>query len=128
MAGTILVVDDETTIRELVRAFLEDEGYEVATAACAAEALGRVEAEKPALVFSDVAMPGMSGLELCASLRGRGNRVPLVLMSASYGPDLGDERVVGCDGFLSKPFDLDELLRVAIRYAGLPAPALVARA
>lgn len=128
MAGTILVVDDEAPIRELLRAFLEEEGYEVATASCAGEGLDRVETERPALVLSDVAMPGMSGLQLCATLRGRGARVPVVLMSASYEPDPAAERACGCDGFLSKPFDLDELLRVAIRHAGLPAPALAASA
>lgn len=128
MAGTILVVDDEPAIRELLRAFLEEEGYDVVAASSGDEALRQVTAAAPAMLLSDVAMPSMSGLELCAALRRRGFGLPVVLMSASYQPDVADEYAVHCDGFLGKPFDLDELLRLVARYAGIPAPALVASA
>lgn len=123
MSPQILVVDDEATIRDLLRAVLEDEGYEVATASGAGDALAALATLEPALVLSDVAMPVVSGLELCRRIRARGGRVPVVLMSASYAPDPADEHACGADGFLSKPFDLDQLLQTVTRYAGLPRNA-----
>ncbi len=118
MDGTVLVVDDEATIRDLLRAFLEEEGYEVATAASGQEALDLAAVAAPALVLSDVLMPGMSGPELCAALRRSGCAAPVVLMSASYRPDGAADAACGYSGFLAKPFDLDELLRSVALHAG----------
>jgi two-component system response regulator MprA len=126
MSGYVLVVDDEVCIRELLRAFLEEEGYAVETAANGAEALDRVAVQPPALVLSDINMPVMSGPELCRALQARWLAAPVVLMSAG----LCDDTVAGLNGaagFLAKPFDLDELVSTVERlvpyYAGLAVVA-----
>ncbi|HEU0114812.1 MAG TPA: response regulator [Thermomicrobiales bacterium] len=105
-AKTVLVVDDETAIRQLLRFALEDEGYRVQIAASGAEALAAVAREPPDLVVSDIWMPHMDGLILAGRLRRLG--IPVILMSAvATAIDLPDVPL------LCKPFDLDRLLGVA---------------
>ncbi len=102
---TVLVVDDEPAIREVVACMLEDEGYSVRQATDGLEALQEMEAEEIDLVLSDVKMPGLDGAALVQGLRRRRLAVPVVLMSAvSPGIDLPDVP------FLSKPFEPERLL------------------
>lgn len=103
MRETILVVDDEPAIVDLLRDVLDEAGYRVAVAHDGAEALATVEQLDPDVVLSDVAMPRMTGLELADRLIPLG--VPVVLMSAAV-PAAAQPSVP----FLVKPFDLDELL------------------
>ena len=100
-SGRILVVDDEQLICELLRDFLTDEGYEVATALTGAEALEAVPTFQPEVILVDMLMPGLSGRNVLDALRRAGVDVPVILIS-------GDSRVEG-DGFfgvITKPFDL----------------------
>ena len=107
---TILVVDDEITIAEMLHAYLEDEGFHVVTAADGREALARLPEVRPDLVLSDVMMPLLDGRQLCNAMADHPEyrRVPVVLMSA------GGERVVKdhCTytAFVPKPFELDGLI------------------
>ncbi|MBW3633022.1 MAG: response regulator [Chloroflexi bacterium] len=102
---TVLVVDDEPAIREVVACMLEDEGYAVRQATDGLEALQEMEAEEIDLVLSDVKMPGLDGAGLVQGLRRRRLAVPVVLMSAvSTGVDLPGVP------FLPKPFESERLL------------------
>jgi CheY-like chemotaxis protein len=106
---TIMVVDDEQVLLNMVTAFVEDEGHRVlaATDGCEALALLNAEAEPPALIISDIMMPRMNGFSLAHALKNdpRFKHVPLVLMSAAYHSLRGDL----ADRFIPKPFDLDQI-------------------
>ena len=105
---SVLVVDDEADIVDLITAILEDEGYRVLHAYDGEEAYDLAVAWHPDLVISDVTMPRMSGLQLVDRLRSDGEalaRTPVILMSA-VTRRLHDTRVA----FLPKPFDLDDML------------------
>lgn len=106
MARTVLIVDDERHIVEVLAQLLEDEGYAVRRAYDGETALRHVEEEPPDLVLSDVAMPRLGGIELAERLAAR--QIPVVLMSAA----VTDPRLPGV-AFVPKPFDLDHILDVA---------------
>ena len=128
---TILVVEDERDIRDLVRFHLEQEGYAVREADTGEAALGVVSAERPALVLLDLMLPGVDGLEVCRRLRsGEGTRsIPVIMLTAKAGEVdrvLGLE--IGADDYLTKPFSPRELVarvRAVLRRAhgeDVPAP------
>lgn len=104
----ILVVDDEPAIRDFVQSFLEDEGYSVSIGRDGAEALRRIETQRPDLVLMDVMMPGLNGREVVRRLHEHPTHsaIPVILMSAA---SQWDEGVDGPIQFLRKPFDLDRL-------------------
>jgi diguanylate cyclase (GGDEF)-like protein len=121
MAERILVVDDEEEIARLLEINLADEGFEVATANRPAAALALVASFRPDLVLLDINMPDMDGLELTRLLRSdaltAATSIILVTAKASV-----DDRLVGlaagADDYITKPFDLDELVsrvRAALR-------------
>ena len=107
----ILVVDDDRAVREALERALGLEGYDVELAADGAEALSAVERSEPDAVVLDVLMPGVDGLEVCRLLRRARSRVPLLMLTVR---DSLGERVegldAGADDYLSKPFELEELL------------------
>ena len=107
----ILVVDDDRRLRELLRKYLSDNGYLVATAADAAEARQRMAGVCFDLIVLDVMMPGEDGMQLTRSLRADGSRVPILLLTARGEVD---DRIrgleAGADDYLSKPFEPRELL------------------
>jgi two-component system response regulator MprA len=101
----VLVVDDEPAIRETVATLLEEEGYQVRRARDGVEALSTLAGDRIDLILADINMPRLDGATLVRKLRGRGNRIPVVLMSAIYADvDLPDVR------FVPKPFAIDRLL------------------
>ncbi len=108
----VLVVDDERAVRDSLRRALELEGYEVDLAVDGADALLRLEANgQPDAVILDVLMPGVDGLEVCRRIRGKGNGVPVLMLTARTEVE---SRVAGLDAgaddYLAKPFALEELL------------------
>src|SRR5262245_40110545 len=111
-APTILVVDDEPDVREMLQEALTDMACDVTTAASAREALAAMEQSAPDLVITDVHMRGMSGVELCAAIKAdpRYQLIPVVILTAVA--DL-DDRVsglaAGADDFFAKPVDFLEL-------------------
>jgi two-component system chemotaxis response regulator CheY len=115
----ILVVDDDPGIRAFVQLTLQGEGYNVATAANGREALSRVAQRTPDVVFLDLAMPVMTGWQFHDCLRASGIMSPVVYMSAGYAAAEEAARH-GAEGHLAKPFELEDLLRVAARFAPLP--------
>jgi CheY-like chemotaxis protein len=115
-AGSVLVVDDQAEIVELVVDFLRDEGYSVRGVTDGASALAAIEAQPPAMVLLDMFMPHMTGGELWEHLR-RQNlaNIPVVLMTAS--PSAAEGLLAqGATDYLAKPFDLDQLLACVARY------------
>jgi two-component system response regulator MprA len=107
----VLVVDDEPALRDALESSLAFEGYEVLTASDGLEALDAVAEQQPDLVLLDIMMPRMDGLTAVRRLRGRGDTVPVLMLTAR---DAVGDRVtgldVGADDYLAKPFELDELL------------------
>ena len=110
----ILVVDDDPSVRALVRDVLEMEGYEVALAEDGFAALRRVEAARPDCVVLDVMMPGMDGHAVLSRIRagdGGANLPVVMLTAASDDAQAWQAWSGGVDYFLAKPFDPSELLR-----------------
>jgi len=108
---TILVVDDDPDLRELVSFALQREGFDVVVAENGFEGLERLGEMKPVIALLDVMMPGMSGLEMLAQLRERDRDMPAIIMTAAATPEvaLSALRDEACD-FLAKPFDFQDLL------------------
>ncbi|MCF3962710.1 response regulator transcription factor [Streptomyces fuscigenes] len=107
---TILVVDDDPTVAEVVTAYLERAGFRVDRACDGPEALRLAEANTPALVVLDLMLPGMDGLDVCRRLRERGP-VPVIMLTARGDEDdriLGLE--IGADDYVTKPFSPRELV------------------
>jgi DNA-binding response OmpR family regulator len=106
----ILVADDDPHIVELVSLFLRRAGYEVETAADGDEALRKALSCAPALAILDVMMPGQDGLQVCRTLRARGD-LPIVLLTArSSDIDTIAGLKLGADDYVTKPFNPDELV------------------
>ena len=112
--GPILIVDDDQSILATVCDILEMEGYPVIAVSNGAEALRRVPEVRPSLVLLDMRMPGLNGWEVARRLREDGVVVPILVMTAAQDAQLWAEQI-GADGYLAKPFDLDELLRAVER-------------
>lgn len=115
-AGSVLVVDDQTEIVELVVDFLRDEGYSVRGVTDGAAALAAIEAQPPAMVLLDMFMPHMTGSELWQHLQRQDlGAIPVVLMTAS--PSAAENLLAqGATDYLAKPFDLEQLLECVARY------------
>jgi DNA-binding response OmpR family regulator len=109
MGRTILVVDDEATLRETLVEALELEGFRAIPAADGREALARFRSEHPDLVLLDLMLPELSGVEVCRILRAE-SAVPIVMLTAR---DSEVDKVVGlelgADDYVTKPFSLREL-------------------
>ncbi|MFI9010543.1 response regulator transcription factor [Actinosynnema sp. NPDC053489] len=129
--GRVLVVDDDVTVRDVVRRYLELAGHEVEVVGDGEGALRRCAEREPDLVVLDLMLPGVDGLEVCRRLRARG-AVPVVMLTA-----LGEEedRIaglrLGADDYVTKPFSPRELaLRVTSvlrrsRAAAAPSAAVL---
>jgi two-component system response regulator MprA len=118
----LLVVDDDEAVRRSLAHALRRDGFEVAVAADGTSALEQLSQARHAAVVLDVLMPEPNGLEVCAQLRRRGDRTPILMLTAR---DLVADRVAGLDAgaddYLVKPFALDELrarLRALLRRTG----------
>ncbi|MCK9356695.1 MAG: response regulator transcription factor [Dehalococcoidia bacterium] len=108
--GTILVVDDEPKVCDLIRVYLERSGYGVLCARDGALALHEIENRKPDLVLLDLNLPGMDGLEVCKTLR-KTSDVPVIMLTAR---DEEADRIVGlelgADDYVTKPFSPREVV------------------
>ncbi|MGI8433814.1 MAG: response regulator transcription factor [Nocardioidaceae bacterium] len=106
----VLVVDDDSTVREVVLSYLRADGHEVTEASDGETALSMIGRDRPDLVVLDVMLPGVGGLDVCRSIR-TSSELPVILLTA-----LGSEedRVVGlqqgADDYLTKPFSPRELV------------------
>ena len=111
-SDTILAVDDEVHILELISFNLKAAGYHVVTALTGEEALKRCEVERPSLVLLDIMLPGIDGLEVCRRLKGdrMTSNIPIIMLTArgdEVDKILGLE--LGADDYITKPFSVREL-------------------
>lgn len=110
MAQRILVVDDESNIRDLATLYLEKEGFLVEAAQNGNDALLRFQQTQPAMVVLDVMMPGMDGFEVCRELR-REHDVPILMLTArSEDVDKIVGLEIGADDYMTKPFNPREMV------------------
>lgn len=123
----ILVVDDDRAVRESLRRSLQFNGYQVELAADGQQALDWLAGNRPDAVVLDVMMPRLDGLEVARRLRGAGDDLPILVLTAR---EAVSDRVAGLDAgaddYLPKPFALEELLarlRALLRRTGPPDPA-----
>lgn len=107
----ILVVDDDRAVRESLRRSLQFNGYQVELAGDGQQAMDSVVSQRPDAMVLDVMMPRLDGLEVCRRLRGVGDDLPILVLTAR---DMVSDRVAGLDAgaddYLPKPFALEELL------------------
>jgi two-component system, OmpR family, response regulator MprA len=109
--ASVLVVEDDPHVRSTLDQLLRFEGYRVHLAADGHEALQQLERSRPDLAVVDVVMPELDGLSLCRMLRRRGDRLPILVLTARH--QVGDRVAgldAGADDYLAKPFAIDELL------------------
>ena len=107
----ILVVDDDDNLRWVVQTQLEDAGYDAATAADGPAALAAIQESRPALVLTDLKMPGMSGLELLKKIRADDPEIPVIMITAFGTIQNAVEAVKsGAYDYLTKPIDYEDLL------------------
>lgn len=115
----ILIVDDNPVNLKLVRVVLAVEGYDVRTAADAAEALAVIKTFRPRLILMDLQLPGMDGLELTKRLKAdAATKDTLIVAVTAYAMKRDEEKAlaIGCDGYLTKPIDTRTLPAVVARY------------
>jgi DNA-binding response OmpR family regulator len=119
---TILVIDDDESLRDTIGVMLEQEGFRPIQAATGDEGFEKALLLKPDLLLVDLRLPGMSGVEICKRLRAAGVQVPIIVLSA-----VGDEvdkvllLEIGADDYVVKPFGARELLariRAVLRRSG----------
>lgn len=120
---TILIADDEASMRKNLRDVLEDEGYRVIEAENGESALERAIKERPNLLLLDVRMPGMDGMEVLSKLNKLNPALPVIIFTAFGTSERPIEAMkMGAYDYIEKPFDLEELLiiiRRALEYSGM---------
>jgi two-component system nitrogen regulation response regulator NtrX len=114
--GVVLIVDDEEGIRETLSGIMEDEGYEVLTASSGEDALSIVKDHLPDIVFLDIWMPDMDGLETLSKLKEIDKNVPVIMISGHGNIEIAVKALkLGAYDFLEKPLSLEKVLIVAKR-------------
>ena len=121
MARDVLIVDDDAALLDVIRRFLEGEGYQVLTANDGDRAQALILQSQPGMVLLDLNMPRLSGWEVQAWMQALHPAIPVVFMTAREHAFDQAERY-GAAASLAKPFDLDDLLRVVSRFVGPPDP------
>ena len=130
MAISILVVEDDKNIRELLQLYLEKEGYAVTVAADGGQGLDKFRTIKPDLVLLDVMMPVMDGWAVCRAIRAEGQTPVIMLTAKSETDDKVAGLKSGADDYITKPFEMKEVLariEAVLRRADRTAPAQTAR-
>ena len=110
MAISVLVVEDDRNIAELLQMYLEKEGYAVTIAADGGQGLSKFRAIKPDLVLLDVMMPVMDGWAVCKAIRAEGKTPVIMLTAKSETDDKVAGLKSGADDYITKPFEMKEVL------------------
>lgn len=125
-AGDILVVDDDAILRDLLTDWLEAAGYRVRRAADCCAAAAQFGEQAPALIVSDMFMPGPCGAEAIAQLKREHPGIALIAVSGHFNSGQGlsadDAIAAGADRALAKPVKRADLLRAVAELVGAPAP------
>lgn len=114
---TILVADDDPAILDSIQIILEDEGYEVLTTVNG-ETVGKMFEEQPDLLLLDIWMSGQDGRDICKALKSQDTtrHIPIIMISANKDTE-EMSKIAGANDFISKPFEIDELLNKVKKYA-----------
>jgi len=122
---SILVVDDELSMREFLKILLEKEGYVVSSAADAASALDQIKSAIFDLIISDIKMPGMGGLTLLEKIKEINSNLPVIMITAYASPE---NAVIAMKGgafdYITKPFKVDEIIKIVKSAISSAAPSL----
>ena len=113
MSKTIFIADDESGLVSTLKSRLEFEGFKVATAPDGKAALERIPEEMPDLLFLDIMMPAVNGYQVCRELKGNPDTssIPILMLTAkSQESDKFWGKEAGADAYVTKPFDMDELI------------------
>src|SRR5439155_19166427 len=110
MAGTILLVEDEPSVGELVRGYLMRDGYRVVWVRSGEDALVELDRHRVRIVILDIGLPGIDGFDVCRDMRARSNVPILMLTARDEEPDRIVGLEVGADDYLTKPFSPRELV------------------
>jgi DNA-binding response OmpR family regulator len=126
---TILVIDDDESLRDTIGLMLENEGFRPILASDGAAGLEQAFAAKPSLILVDLRMPALNGVDVCKRLRASGAHTPVIVLSA-VGEEIDKVLLleIGADDYVVKPFGMRELLariRAVLRRAARDSPALL---
>ena len=110
MAVSVLIVEDDRNIAELLQMYLEKEGYAVTVAHDGGQGLSKFRAIRPDLVLLDVMMPVMDGWAVCRAIRAEGNTPVIMLTAKSQTDDKVQGLKTGADDYITKPFEMKEVL------------------
>ena len=111
MAKKILIVEDDDNIRELLRLYLEREGYEITEAENGAVGLSKWKAENPDMMLLDVMMPVMDGWQVCKEVRAAGSTMPIIMITAKGETmDKVSGLELGADDYIVKPLEMREVV------------------
>jgi CheY-like chemotaxis protein len=120
MSGRILVIDDAEHVRQVIRMTLRYKGYEVETAADGAEGLAKARQDGFDMIFCDIEMPVMNGVEFVEKYRAEcGDRVPVIILTAEEGRSAQAALTAGATLVLAKPFEPIRLLEEVERHLTL---------
>lgn len=117
----VLIVDDSTTIRKSAETILSKEGYVVDTAADGFQALAKIVAFKPDIIFLDIMMPRLDGYQVCAVVKSNPEfeHIPILMLSSKDSIfDKARGRIAGSEHFMTKPFSRHELLGMIDQHLG----------
>ncbi|MCX5793937.1 MAG: response regulator [Elusimicrobia bacterium] len=126
MAIKVLIVDDEPAIAESLQAFLQARGYEASSAPDGPEGVAAARKSKPDLMLLDIMLPTLDGIEVCRILKAdAGTKDIRIVMMTGLGhtSDLELALTAGADGYLAKPYDLDQLIQKIQKVLAGPGPA-----
>ena len=110
MDTTVLIIEDEANIADLLKLYLKKEGYQVETAADGGEGLQLFRSLKPDLVLLDLMMPVMNGWEVCKAIRAESQTPVIMLTAKSETDDKVAGLKLGADDYITKPFEMKEVL------------------
>ncbi|MCK4555273.1 MAG: response regulator [Candidatus Aenigmarchaeota archaeon] len=122
MPKTIMIVDDEESLRELVCAILEPEGFNLVTASDGNECLNKLKTVKPDLILLDMMMPGMSGRETCEKIRAnpKTKNIKVAFLTVAKLSEGGKETLekMNISDYITKPFDNSDLVNRVKKIVG----------
>ena len=106
----VLVVDDEESVREVLKTFLNERGYVVAEAASGPLAIASMDSFRPDIVLLDIRMPGMDGIEVLQRLKERRKDIPVLMVTATDDEDIARQAIrLGASDYITKPFSFAQL-------------------
>ena len=130
METTVLIIEDEKNISDLLKLYLKKEGYTVETAADGSEGLQMFRSLKPDLVLLDLMMPVMDGWAVCKAIRAESQTPVIMLTAKSETDDKVTGLKIGADDYITKPFEMKEVLariEAVLRRSDCASPETTAR-